>query len=68
MLSTELAIACQPRSPRLHYPDQFRLGERYRIAVVEFKRMLDNNPQLKGRLTLTTLLLAVMTQHKTDML
>jgi len=52
MLSTELAIACQPRSPRLHYPDQFRLGERYRIAVVEFKRMLDNNPQLKGRLTI----------------
>lgn len=51
MLSTELAIVCQPRSPRLHYPDQFRLGERYRIAVVEFKRMLDNNPQLKGRLT-----------------
>lgn len=52
MLSTELAIVCQPRLPRLHYPDQFRLGERYRIAVVEFKRMLDNNPQLKGRLTI----------------
>jgi hypothetical protein len=30
--NTELTIACQPRSPRLHYPDEFRLGERYRIA------------------------------------
>jgi hypothetical protein len=30
--NTELAIICQPRSHRLHNPDQFRRGERYRFA------------------------------------
>ena len=30
--TTELAIICQPRSHRLHNPDQFRRGERYRFA------------------------------------
>jgi hypothetical protein len=50
-INTELTIACQPRSLRLHYPDQFRLASANALPVVDFKRVLDNNPQLKGRLT-----------------
>ena len=42
----------QPRSRRLRNPDQLRRHERYRRAAGT-KGELDNNPQLKGRMTVS---------------
>lgn len=41
----------QPRSYRLRNPDQLGPRERYRCATGEKEWQLDNNPQLKGRMT-----------------
>jgi transposase len=57
-------IACQPRSPVFTIPTSSDRASATALPAVESKRVLDTNPQLKGRMTIQNEAAAVSTASR----